>query len=207
MTSLIFGSLFLAHDGIVKHRREKQRQKNYERWEGLRDEYDEMKKITTQRTSGEYQDSVQHSSNDRGIFTLRDQQEAGDARTSWRPQEGWERRESSPSPRNSAQLSRNGSVSQNTSVLKPQKTGATWDEGIPARLPVSKRNWDENGQLRADNHNLASMNTSSSSINSHEYGRRSEDFSRRSVSVEREPERRKDEEVDVVESPFDWWKQ
>lgn len=205
MTSLIFGSIFLAHEGIIKHRREKQRQKNYERWEGLRDEYDEMKKITSQRTSGEYQDSDQHPSNDRALFTLRDQQEAGDARTAWRPQEGWERQE--PSPRNSTQLSRSGSVSQNANVLKPQKTGATWDEGLPARLPVSKRNWDENGLLRAESNNPVSRNTSTSSVNSHDYGRRSEDIPRRSVSVEREPERRKDEEVDVVESPFDWWKQ
>jgi hypothetical protein len=43
MTSLIFGAIYLGHQAVVGHRHEKKRVKNYERWEGLRDEYDEQR--------------------------------------------------------------------------------------------------------------------------------------------------------------------
>src|SRR3978361_1889516 len=92
MTSLIFGSIYMGHKGIVNHRREKQRVKNYERWEGLRDEYDEQRKISResrsldiQRTGTDFAESDQPP-----IVSLRDQQEANDARTSWRPQESFD---------------------------------------------------------------------------------------------------------------------
>jgi hypothetical protein len=99
MTSLIFGSIYLGHKGIISHRREKQRVKNYERWEGLRDEYDEQRKVQRetrsldlQRTGAGYGDGNGNGNGngyyeERPILTLRDQQEADDARTSWRPQE------------------------------------------------------------------------------------------------------------------------
>ena len=96
MTSLIFGSIYLGHQGFVKHRRDKQNRKNYERWEGLRDEYDDQKRtqresrsLDIQRT-GQYDNGYGYGSDDRPILTLRDQQEANDARTGWRPQESWE---------------------------------------------------------------------------------------------------------------------
>ncbi|ETN42509.1 uncharacterized protein HMPREF1541_01666 [Cyphellophora europaea CBS 101466] len=84
MTSLIFGAVYLTHQAVVGHRHEKKRVKNYERWEGLRDEYDEQRKTQRQTRS---LDLSREDNN--GILTLRDQQEANDARTSWRPQEAW----------------------------------------------------------------------------------------------------------------------
>ena len=85
MTSLIFWGPYLAHKSIIGKQREKQRVKNYERWEGLRDEYDEQRKISRassldiQRTgpwdqSQQYTGQTSHNDQDRGIFTLRDQQ-------------------------------------------------------------------------------------------------------------------------------------
>jgi len=146
MTSLIFGSIYLGHKGIVNHRREKQRQKNYQRWEGLRDEYDEQRKISResrsldiQRTGSDYGREVDV---DRPILTLRDQQEANDARTSWRPQESFDGSASS------TQAGRRSSVEVTAGsglrpLMQPHKTGATWDEGLPSPLRVSRRNWDD----------------------------------------------------------------
>ena len=96
MTSLIFGTIYMGHKGIVEHRREKQRKKNYARWEDLRDDYDAQRKIVRetrsldiQRTGSNnyYNDSAADEQYDRPILTLRDQQEANDGRTAWRPQE------------------------------------------------------------------------------------------------------------------------
>ena len=92
MTSLIFGAVYLGHHAVVGHRREKQRVKNYERWEGLRDEYDEQKQTQRETRSLDLQRTGQYDGayvEDRPILTLRDQQEANDARTSWRPQESF----------------------------------------------------------------------------------------------------------------------
>ncbi|KAG9783393.1 hypothetical protein KCU88_g3059, partial [Aureobasidium melanogenum] len=168
MTSLIFGTIWLGHKGFVKHKRDKQRQKNYERWEGLRDEYDEQRKITResrsldiQRTGSEY---AADPDADRPILTLRDQQEANDARTGWRPQEAWD-----------------GPVSRRTSVeviagsgLRPvarHKTGSTWDEDLPPPPRVSRRNWDDyqasnqsgslsrSGSVRVDSHVASGTHT------------------------------------------------
>lgn len=134
----------MGHKGFVHHKREKQRQKNYERWEGLRDEYDEQRKINResrsldiQRTGAEYP-----TDEDRPILTLRDQQEAGDARTGWRPQEAFDGPLSV-----SATGNRRSSVEvtsgSNLRPLTGTKTGSTWDEGIPQPLRVSRRNWDD----------------------------------------------------------------
>jgi len=134
----------MGHKGIVNHRREKQRQKNYQRWEGLRDEYDEQRKISResrsldiQRTGSDYARDVDV---DRPILTLRDQQEANDARTSWRPQESFD----GPV---AAQAGRRTSVEvASGSGLRPlmqHKTGSTWDDGLPQPLRVSRRNWDD----------------------------------------------------------------
>lgn len=154
MTSLIFGTTYMIHQGIVKHRQDKQRKINYERWEGLRDDYDEQKRISRTTSTAEQASrtslnldrhesptSVSNNS-DRGIFTLRDQQEADDARMSWRPQEAWDYFPPS-SPAGSAAVSR-----QPTRALSRQKTGSTWDEDLPARLNVSRRTWGDD----EDNH-------------------------------------------------------
>lgn len=91
MTSLIFGAVYLTHQAVTHHRHEKKRVKNYARWEGLRDEYDEQRQIQRASRSLDIQRTGQQpwDDNDRPILTLRDQQEANDARTSWRPQEAW----------------------------------------------------------------------------------------------------------------------
>ncbi len=92
MASMIFGAVYLGHHAIVGHRREKQRVKNYERWEGLRDEYDEQKRTQRESRSLDIQRTGQYDGgyeDDKPILTLRDQQEADDARTSWRPQESF----------------------------------------------------------------------------------------------------------------------
>lgn len=145
MTSLIFGSIYLGHKGIVNHRREKQRQKNYQRWEGLRDEYDEQRKISResrsldiQRTGSDYARDVDV---DRPILTLRDQQEANDARTSWRPQESFDGSASSQADRRASVEVTSGSGLR--PLMQPHKTGSTWDEGLPQPLRVSRRNWDD----------------------------------------------------------------
>ncbi len=135
MTSLIFGSIYMGHKGIVNHRREKQRVKNYQRWEGLRDEYDEQRKISRESRSLDIQRTGQdYTSSDQPILTLRDQQEANDARTSWRPQESFE------------EAPRRTSVEVTTgSGLRPlvaDRTGA-WDAGLPQPLKVTRRNFDD----------------------------------------------------------------
>ena len=135
MTSLIFGSIYMGHKGIVNHRREKQRHKNYQRWEGLRDEYDEQRKISRETRSLDIQRTgVDHTASDQPILTLRDQQEANDARTSWRPQESWDE-----APRRSSVEVTSGSGLR---PLAADKTGA-WDAGLPQPLKVSRRNWED----------------------------------------------------------------
>ena len=137
MTSLIFGSIYMGHKGIINHRREKQRVKNYERWEGLRDEYDEQRKISRESRSLDIQRTGQdYTQPERPIVTLRDQQEANDARTGWRPQEAWD-----DAPRRTSVEVTSGS---DLRPLAPNKTGA-WDEGLPQPLKVSRRNWDDHG--------------------------------------------------------------
>ncbi|KEF56353.1 uncharacterized protein A1O9_07934, partial [Exophiala aquamarina CBS 119918] len=145
MTSLIFGSIYLGHKGIVNHRREKQRQKNYQRWEGLRDEYDEQRKVSResrsldiQRTGPDYARDVEL---DRPILTLRDQQEANDARTSWRPQESFDGLTSPQADRRTSVEVASGSGLR--PLMQQNKTGSTWDDGLPQRLKVSRRNWDD----------------------------------------------------------------
>ncbi|OAP60842.1 hypothetical protein AYL99_05844 [Fonsecaea erecta] len=136
MTSLIFGSIWLGHKGLVQHKREKQRQKNYERWEGLRDEYDEQRKITRASRSLDIQRTGSDVDYDKPILTLRDQQEANDARTSWRPQEAWD---DVPGRRASVEVTSGTDLRP----LPNHKTGSTWDEGLPQPLRVSRRNWDD----------------------------------------------------------------
>jgi hypothetical protein len=220
MTSLIFWAPYLTHKAIIGHKRDKKRQKNYERWEGLRDEYDDMKRVTSQRQSLDYQptgpspnpqspypsDAYQprHSlSSDRDLFTLRDQQEAGDARTAWTPQERWQARPN-PTPMSSASVERLAMQPQHTGQggpLQRQKTGATWDEGLPPPMRVSRRQWEDgNGNMEEG----ASLSTNSSRQDITRVS-----SGRRSASLEREEEaerRRKTEEVHVVESPYEWWK-
>jgi hypothetical protein len=216
MSSLIFWAPYLTHKAIVGHKRDKKRQQNYERWEGLRDEYDDMKRVTNQRQSIEYQPTglagqqmyqedpsahqynpPRHSlSNDRDLFTLRDQQEAGDARTAWTPQERWQSR-----PGEAVSVER--LLPQRTSQQGPivrQKTGATWDEGLPAPLRVSRRNFSDNGTFMEEG-------AGSSANSSRQDVTRMGSSGRRSVSREDEERRRKEEEeVHVVESPYEWWK-
>ncbi|KAK5465156.1 hypothetical protein LTS15_001719 [Exophiala xenobiotica] len=150
MTSLIFGTIYMGHKGIVQHRREKQRKKNYERWEGLRDEYDEQRKISResrsldiQRTgTGDGYSGYSPDHDDRPILTLRDQQEAGDARTGWRPQEAFDGPRAPATPDN-RRLSVEVTSGSNLRPLTGHKTGATWDEGLPQPLRMTRRNWDD----------------------------------------------------------------
>ncbi|KAK6380750.1 hypothetical protein LTS17_004950 [Exophiala oligosperma] len=151
MTSLIFGTIYMGHKGLVHHKREKQRQKNYERWEGLRDEYDEQRKINRESRSLDIQrtGAGYPLDEDRPILTLRDQQEAGDARTGWRPQEAFDGVPSVPTGTDSINNNNNRRSSvevtsgSNLRPLTGTKTGTTWDEGLPQPLRVSRRNWDD----------------------------------------------------------------
>lgn len=217
MSSLLFWGPYLTHKAIVGHKRDKKRQKNYERWEGLRDEYDDMKRVTNQRQSLEYQPTgsqmyqddsqPRHSlSSDRDLFTLRDQQEAGDARTAWTPQERWQQRPThAPAPAPAPGMS-TASVERvphqytaQQGPLQRQKTGATWDEGLPPPMRVSRRQWNDNANLMEEG--SSSANSSRHDITRVSSGRRSESLNR-----EEEERRRKAEEVHVVESPYEWWK-
>lgn len=177
MTSLIFWGPYLAHKSVISHKREKQRLKNYQRWEDLRDDYDEQRKLTRETRSLDIQrtgtwDGQQFVPSPAPYeepphcLTLRDQQEANDARTGWRPQEAWD------GPRTQMQAQMTGQVQQipqphmqpqrhvsmtptvapqmtgqsnssTTLPLRSQKTGATWDEGLPSRLAVSRQSFDD----------------------------------------------------------------
>jgi len=212
MSSLIFWAPYLTHKAIVGHKRDKKRQQNYERWEGLRDEYDDMKRVTNQRQSLEYQPTgsqmyqdpslPRHSlSSDRDLFTLGDQQEAGDARTAWTPQERWQARPA-PSGMRTASVERLPAqyTAQQGPALRPQRTGATWDEGLPPPIKVARRQWSDNGNLMEEGN--SSTNSSRQDITRVSSGRRSGSLNRE----EEERRRKEDEEVHVVESPYEWWK-
>lgn len=166
MTSLIFGTIYMGHKGFVHHRREKQRKKNYERWEGLRDEYDEQRKISRESRSLDIQrtgDGYDHG-DDRPILTLRDQQEAGDARTGWRPQEAFDGPKL-PAPDN-RRLSVEVTSGSNLRPLTGHKTGATWDEGLPQPLKVTRRNWDDHqSPVSADVSRSSSLRHATNSAN------------------------------------------
>ena len=188
MTPLLFWGPYLAHKGVIEHRREKQRKKNYERWEGLRDDYDEQRRVgrasvdfgdsamDRQSSLGDVYDAPARNSyhfdeSDRphGAITMRDQQEANDASTGWRPQEAWgygdgNRRAVSmdlgriqsqatgaQSPTGGAYRTTSGSTAlpgaptHGLSMLRNQKTGAAWDGELPPRLQVQRRCWNEDG--------------------------------------------------------------
>ena len=289
MTSLIFGSIYMGHQAFVEHRHSKQREKNYQRWEGLRDEYDEEKKERTRRSldssldSSEYWQAQQQPSyqpEQRDLFTLRDRQEAGDARTSWRPQETESYRaggalpnsftgavlkrdltgqptgrSSSMGPIRAQPTSSQSFQGQSTQYLQPQptstqstrpspnplvaqSTGTTWDDGLPARLNVSRRSFEDynypnstsnsnslstpvsrtpstsarrpsplsngsnsNSSARISTENLSLSSTTTNGNSSNETKRpngydtrRPTEYLQRVASVE------------VVESPFEWWK-
>jgi len=205
MASLLFGTTYLIHKGIVKHYRDKQRQRNYERWEDLRDEYDEMKQpgaLSSQRNSLDFADeqqqdqdssqwnrraSGQYDERGRGILTLRDQQEANIARVSWRPQEIWD-------PASRAADLRDDDDSRDRAAARGHKMGSMWDEDLPEPLRVSRRSWDGNGNPRPGSATGKAAHRSTSVP--------------RSASAERERENRDErkDDVVVVESPFDWWK-
>jgi hypothetical protein len=144
MTSLIFGSIYMGHKGLVARRQEKQRKKNYERWEGLRDEYDEQKKLDRasrsldiQRTGASGYGYGYGDERDHNPISKRDQQEAGEARTTWRPQESWD------DPVDNRRASVEVTAGSGLRPLPSHKTGTTWDEGLPQPLRVSRRNWDD----------------------------------------------------------------
>ena len=206
MTSLIFGTIYMGHHAIVQHRREKQRVKNYSRWEGLRDEYDEQRQTQRESRSLDIQRTGQTTWEDdnKPILTLRDQQEANDARTGWRPQESWDgpqltavktaaaaekvnsrrsldigqlaqhpravsdNRMNQPASRSSL------GVHEPTTYQPPahapisrNKTGA-WDEDLPARLNVQRRNWDDQngsaGVSRTTSQQSTQQNTPSPTV-------------------------------------------
>lgn len=176
MTSLIFWGPYLAHKGVIERRREKQRVKNYQRWEDLRDDYDEQRKLTRETRSLDIQrtgtwDGQQYTpspatyEDPNHCITLRDQQEANDARTGWRPQEAWDgpktqlqaqmtgqtqqyqppnmppQRHVSMTPAMTPQMTRQPTAAP--LPLRSQKTGATWDETLPAPLAVSRQSFED----------------------------------------------------------------
>jgi len=192
MTSLIWGAPYLVHKGVVHHRREKQRTKNYERWEGLRDDYDEQKRISRQSLDESQLRRPTAGELDRPILTLRDQQEANDGRTSWRPQE----RMSDDGGRPSSLNPGNGGRER----LRKQKTGATWDEGLPEPLRVERRSFDERGTANEGRDTTAGIGSGSMARVM------SGDSSKRSASLDVQRPRKVDD-VEVVESPYNWWEQ
>jgi hypothetical protein len=170
---MIFGAIYLGHHAVTAHKREKQRVKNYERWEGLRDEYDEQRKISRETRSldiqrtGAYGDP--YGQEDKPILTLRDQQEADDARTGWRPQESWTGPQAPqqtgmrtgmaaarPRPQS---MDLNGAYGQravsdirdyssqgaNGVGLQPQPTGSPYQNPTMRKLPaqMTGSNWDD----------------------------------------------------------------
>ncbi len=145
----------MGHKGFVHHRRE-----------GLRDEYDEQRKISRESRSLDIQrtgDGYDHG-DDRPILTLRDQQEAGDARTGWRPQEAFDGPKL-PAPDN-RRLSVEVTSGSNLRPLTGHKTGATWDEGLPQPLKVTRRNWDDHqSPVSADVSRSSSLRHATNSAN------------------------------------------
>lgn len=190
MASLLLWGPVLTHKAVISHRREKQRIKNYERWEDLRDDYDEQRKVARESRSldiqrtGSWDDQSQqfspspaplppHLEPTRSYVSLRDQQEANDARTGWRPQECWDgpktqlqaqmtgqtqqyqrphmpmqQHVSMTTPTVVPQTTAVHSQSTNALPLRSQKTGATWDEGLPAPLAVSRQSFDDYDHTR-----------------------------------------------------------
>lgn len=194
MASLIFWGPILTHKAVISHRREKQRVKNYERWEGLRDDYDEQRRVARESRSLDIQrtgswDNQQFSptaapqhpplEESRSYVSLRDQQEANDARTGWRPQECWDGPKTQLQAQMTGQVQQyqrphmppqqhvsmtptvvpqmTGTQSPTTLPLRSQKTGATWDEGLPAPLAVSRQSFDDYDHTQR----YRSMNTQS----------------------------------------------
>lgn len=162
MTSLIFGSIYMTHQGIMEHRRQKKRQKNYERWEDLRDEYDEQKKITRETRSLDiqrtgawgqepnygYGNNDYSAKDERPILTLRDQQEANDARLSWRPQESWEpSHHRSTNPFEGMVPQRTASVPAIPPHLQPQPT-AQAHPPLPHANSTPSAYWQSRGEIR-----------------------------------------------------------
>lgn len=258
MTSLIFGTIYMGHHAVVAHKREKQRVKNYERWEGLRDEYDAQRQIQRESRSLDIQRTGynQWEDNDKPILTLRDQQEANDARTGWRPQESWDgpqltaqktaaaaeqnvnRRsldvgQLAQHPRAVSDSTAYGNYAGNRNSLGPQptgsqflgvqqtgyqppahaplsrnKTGATWDEGLPPPLTVQRRYWDDennysNGVSRtASQRSSVYQKTPSPPVSNHDLSRTSSRPSTSGVippAIPEEPPRRS-EHVEPLES-------
>ena len=190
MTSLIGWGVYGIHHSIVSHKREKQRKKNYDRWEGLRDDYDEQKRVSRQSLDSQDPYAQRASQDiDRPIVTLRDQQEANDARHSWRPQEQIDR----INPDMTGAQRRASPADPTASKIRPQKTGAVWDEGLPEPLQVQRRSFDDRGS--SDNYR-------------DQVSRVASDESQRSASmdVQRPPAApRKKSDFEVVESPYHWW--
>ncbi len=190
MTSLIGWTAYGIHKGIVSHKRDKQRRKNYDRWEGLRDDYDDQKRISRQSLDSQDQYAQRVSQEfDRPIVTLRDQQEANDARHSWRPQEQLDR----INPDTTGAQRRASPAGPTASKIRPQKTGAVWDEGLPEPLQVQRRSFDD--RAYSDNYR-------------DQVSRVQSDESQRSASmdVQRPPAApRKKSDFEVVESPYHWW--
>ena len=192
MTSLIGWTAYGIHKGIVSHRRDKQRRKNYDRWEGLRDDYDEQKRVSRQSVDSETRPSADL---DRPIVTLRDQQEANDARTSWRPQEQLDRINPDMTGRgNGSPLS-----AAQTQPIRKQKTGAVWDEGIPERLRVERRSFDD----RPYNYNAPAAGPGAGAGGA--MSRVQSDESKRSASLDVQRPNLKKDDFEVVESPYNWW--
>lgn len=84
--------------------------------------------------------------------------------------------------------------------LRKQKTGATWDEGLPEPLRVERRSFDERGTANEGRDTTAGIGSGSMARVM------SGDSSKRSASLDVQRPRKVDD-VEVVESPYNWWEQ
>lgn len=151
MTSLIFGAVYLGHQAVVHARHEKKRIKNYERWEGLRDEYDEQRKLSRETRSLDIQRTGVPYDDDRPVLTLRDQQEANDARLGWRPQEAWN---------DPAQYQRTGRQSMDADALADHRSAITGGGQRTSSQPGMNRSASlANGYSAGDNSPLVPQQT------------------------------------------------
>lgn len=126
MTSLIGGAVYLGYKKAVEHKQNKQKKKNYERWEGLRDELDEERRLSLDDRAAIFQRKERNSVDmpQRSSF---DSHHKHVERPSERPGEILSER-STPAP------------------LAPQPTSGrtravAWDDDIPAYLTVGRRDF------------------------------------------------------------------
>lgn len=127
MTSLIFGAGYLAYKKTVDHKHNKRKQKNYERWEGLREEMENERRLSLDDRAAIFQRKERNSVD-------RPQRNSLDNFAS----------ESQQPPQPPAQI-------------EPQRTAArtravAWDDELPAHLNVTRRNFNQSPTAESAQH-------------------------------------------------------